>query len=84
LPTELEGTYRMATTVLDHSNHTILPLEAELIARATAVEQSLRDGELVTYDEMDELDDMRRDEMERRLSRDGLTLTEKPGDGYHL
>lgn len=57
----------------------ILPLEAALIRAAEDIRKRLLDGEIVPYEDMDAIDDMRADDLFRRLP-----IKEVPGEGWRL
>ena len=57
----------------------ILPLEAAMIRAAEGIRKRLLDGEIVPYEDMDAIDDMRTDELFRRLP-----IEEVPGEGWRL
>lgn len=57
----------------------ILPHEMEQIQKAQEIEEYLRSGCIVTYEEAEQIDDMRWHDILRRYD-----IEEIPGEGYRL
>lgn len=60
----------------------ILPNDMEKFEKENEVQARLETGELISYGEMEELDDESSALVRRRLEEKGLELVEEPGDGY--
>lgn len=60
----------------------ILPNDMEKFEKENEIQDRLEAGELIDYEEMDELDDESTALIRRRLEEKGLELVEEPGDGY--
>lgn len=66
-------------SIIDHTSNRILPLEAQIISDAQAIRVRLQAGETISYEDAEEIDDMRWDDLRRDLD-----IVEEPGDGYRL
>jgi hypothetical protein len=55
------------------------PIAANLDDAKEAMRQRLLAGETISYEDADEIDDMRWDELRRDMN-----IVEEPGDGYRL